>query len=141
MKYLRKFENFSSQEREEKEYYKEDAFEDAFDDMDGTCEPCGDEEEDEMEDEIELPEPPMEEPITLEKKSNKGKSYKKSGLKNPEKADLDKDKKISPYEKKRGKAIQDSMKDKKEKGSKGLTAKQKKLPEGLRKAIEKKMKK
>ena len=30
--------------------------------------------------------------------------------------------------------------EKEEKGSKGLTAKQKKLPEGLRKAIEKKMK-
>ena len=68
-------------------------------------------------------------------------SYKKSKLKNPEKADLNKDKKISGYEKARGKAIQKSVQDEKEeKGAKGLTAKQKKLPEGLRKAIEKRMK-
>lgn len=37
-------------------------------------------------------------------------SYKKSGLKNPDKADLDKDKEISSYEKKRGSAIEKSMK-------------------------------
>lgn len=71
--------------------------------------------------------------MSFEAKNN---SYKKSGLKKPEKADLNKDKKISGYEKKRGKAIEDSM-DKKDKG---LTAAQKKLPEGLRKAIEAKKK-
>ena len=71
--------------------------------------------------------------MSFEAKNN---SYKKSGLKNPKKADLNKDKKISGYEKKRGKAIEDSM-DKKDKG---LTAAQKKLPEGLRKAIEAKKK-
>ena len=37
-------------------------------------------------------------------------SYKKSGLKNPDKADLNKDKEISSYEKKRGGAIEKSMK-------------------------------
>jgi hypothetical protein len=37
-------------------------------------------------------------------------SYKKSGLKHPEKADLDHDKEISSYEKKRGGAIEKSMK-------------------------------
>jgi len=37
-------------------------------------------------------------------------SYKKSGLKNPDKADLDKNKQISSYEKKRGAAIEKSMK-------------------------------
>ncbi len=37
-------------------------------------------------------------------------TYKKSGLKHPEKADLNKDKKISPYEKKRGKAIEKNLK-------------------------------
>lgn len=74
-----------------------------------------------------------------EKKST---SYKKSGLKHPEKADLNKDKKISGYEKARGKAIQKSVQsEKEEKGAKGLSAKQKKLPEGLRKAIEARMKK
>ena len=75
-------------------------------------------------------------------KSKKEVSYKKSGLKNPEKADLDKNKKISGYEKARGKAVQDAIEDEKEeKGGKGLTAAQKKLPEGLRKAIEAKNKK
>ena len=67
--------------------------------------------------------------MSFEAKNN---SYKKSGLKKPEKADLNKDKKISGYEKKRGKAIEDSI-DKK--GGKGLTAAQKKLPAGLQKAI------
>jgi hypothetical protein len=51
---------------------------------------------------------------------------------------LNKDKKISEYEKKRGKAIEDSIA---KKDGKGLTAAQKKLPEGLRKAIEAKKKK
>lgn len=37
-------------------------------------------------------------------------SYKKSGLKNPNKADLDKDKNISSYEKKRGGAIEKNLK-------------------------------
>jgi hypothetical protein len=75
-------------------------------------------------------------------------TYDKSGLKHPEKADLNKNKKISGYEKVRGKAIQDAVQDEKEeKGSekakenKGLTAAQNKLPEGLRKAIEAKNKK
>lgn len=77
-----------------------------------------------------------------DEKSKKEVSYKKSGLKNPEKADLDKNKKISGYEKARGKAVQDAIEDEKEeKGGKGLTAAQKKLPEGLRKAIEAKNKK
>ena len=135
MKYLKKFENFNSDEEYDNEEY-DNGEEDVFSDMDGTCEPCYyDEDEDE---DIELPEEPMYGSITLEKKKS---TYKKSGLKNPEKADLDKDKKISPYEKKRGKAIQDSMEDQKEEKGEGLTAKQKKLPEGLRKAIEKRMKK
>lgn len=77
-----------------------------------------------------------------ERKKNKGTSYKKSGLKHPEKADLNKDKKISGWEKARGKAVQKSVQDEKEeKGTKGLSAKQKKLPAGLRKAIEARMKK
>lgn len=47
------------------------------------------------------------------KKSSKEESYDKSELKNPSKADLNKDKKISGYEKARGKAIQKSMETKK----------------------------
>lgn len=76
----------------------------------------------------------------MEKKST---SYKKSGLKHPEKADLNKDKKISGYEKARGKAIQKSVQsEKEEKGAKGLTAKQRKsLPKGLIKSMEARMKK
>ena len=46
-------------------------------------------------------------------------TYDKSGLKHPEKADLNKNKKISGYEKVRGKAIQNAVQDEKEeKGSK-----------------------
>lgn len=42
---------------------------------------------------------------------------KDSDLKNPDKADLNKDGKLSEYEKKRGKAIEDAIeKDKKDKG-------------------------
>ena len=61
-----------------------------------------------------------------DKKEDKKKSatkkettYDKSGLKHPEKADLNKNKKISGYEKVRGKAIQNAVQDEKEeKGSK-----------------------
>jgi hypothetical protein len=41
-------------------------------------------------------------------------NYKKSGLKNPGKADLNKDHDITPYEKKRGMAIEKSMEGKKD---------------------------
>ena len=70
------------------------------------------------------------------KSTEKETTYGKSELKHPEKADLNKNKKISGYEKARGKAIQNSVQDEKEeKGGKGLTAAQKKLPAGLQKAI------
>jgi hypothetical protein len=129
MKYLKKFENFDlHQDEEELRPTNYDMT------LDGDEDEMYPEEEEEEDDEIGQPEPPQE--ITLEKKKAKGSSYKKSGLKNPEKADLNKDKKISGYEKTRGKAVQNSVEKEKEKGSKGLTAKQKKLPEGLRKAIE-----
>ena len=85
---------------------------------------------------------------TKKSTTKKETTYDKSELKHPEKADLNKDKKISGYEKVRGKAIQNAVQDEKEeKGSektkenKGLTAAQNKLPEGLRKAIEAKNKK
>ena len=88
-------------------------------------------------DEIEIV-PEKGQPVQ-EKKSTKRKKgdmpYWLSGLKNPEKADLDKDKKISGYEKARGKAVQKSVQKEGEKGSKGLTAGQKKLPPALQKAI------
>jgi hypothetical protein len=50
-------------------------------------------------------------------------SYDKSGLKNPKKADLNKDKKISDYEKKRGKAVEDAIEKDKDKDKKKDTAK------------------
>lgn len=63
-------------------------------------------------------------------------------LKNPKKADLNKDGKISSYEKKRGEAIEKSQKQKGDKSKKkGLSDKQKKLPPALQKAIMKKQSK
>jgi hypothetical protein len=144
MKHLKKFENFNLDEEEmmpgnKKMAYGKHEEEECPMCMCSPCK-CNDMEEDMyMEEEEDEHEPPQHE-MTLEKKKvSKGKSYKKSGLKNPEKADLNKDKKISGYEKARGKAVQNAIE--KEKGEKGLTAKQKKLPEGLRKAIEARKKK
>ena len=45
----------------------------------------------------------------LEKKTNKKVSYEESGLENPELADLNKDKKISGYEKARGSALEKAI--------------------------------
>ncbi len=50
---------------------------------------------------------------TFEKFSKDEVQYHKSGLSHPDKADLDKNKKINSYEKKRGKAIEKSMKKRK----------------------------
>jgi hypothetical protein len=63
-------------------------------------------------------------------------------LKDPKKADLNKDGKISSYEKKRGEAIEKSQEGKGDKPkNKGLSDKQKKLPPALQKAIMKKQSK
>ena len=114
MKYLKLFENFDEEESHEE----------------GMCSRC----------KCRMTEcdcPEMEEETYESKRSKKEETYKKSGLKRPEKADLDKNKKISGYEKARGKAIEKSMDEKPSK----LTAAQKRLPEGLRKAIEAKKRK
>lgn len=125
------------------------------DDDDEYCEPCEDDNEmgDELpsfseEDNMRMNHNEFEEEeeedmrmtniMRFESKKTKPESYKKSGLKNPEKADRNKNKKIEGWEKAVAKKIEDSME---KKGSKGLTAAQKKLPEGLRKAIEAKNKK
>jgi hypothetical protein len=127
MKHLKKFENFDLGR-----FPEEDNTGDDVTDIENTdCPTCPDymdeyrdwEEEDEDED---FSRKWGDEEI-VEKKN--GVSYKKSGLKNPHKADLNKDKKISPYEKKRGKAIEDSI------DKSGLTDKQKKLPKALQDAI------
>jgi hypothetical protein len=159
MKYLRRFESFSEFDlgrfSEEEEINKPVM----ADESEEECEPCGDDDDDyvfssEEEDDYQT-EPHRikrwgDEDIENldEKKKQKETTYAKSGLKHPEKADLDKNKKISRYEKTRGKAIQNAVQgqkeekgSKEEKGDKGLTAAQKKLPEGLRKAIEAKNKK
>jgi len=74
-----------------------------------------------------------------ESKKSKSSSYEKSGLENPEKADLNKNKKISRYEKTRGKAIQKSIEgEDEETPSKGKRVSKKqaeKLPAALVKAM------
>jgi hypothetical protein len=167
MKYLKKFENFSDFDLgrfSEEDELQNPGIEEVENDEE-ECAPCGSEDSedndeytftsDDDEDNEEEAEYADNHRIRRwgdesienignidEKKKEKAVSYKKSGLKNPEKADLNKDKKISGYEKARGKAIQKSVQsEKEEKEEKGLTAAQKKLPEGLRKAIEAKNKK
>jgi hypothetical protein len=167
MRYLKTFENFDGFDlgrfSEEDNELDNNFYGDEMEAGEEECEPCGSDdysEEDEYtfsseEDDEEFDEVPTrikrwgdEDSNAIgsldEKKKEKGTSYKKSGLKHPEKADLNKDKKISPYEKARGKAVQKSMQGEKEERDskeKGLTTAQKKLPEGLRKAIEAKNKK
>jgi hypothetical protein len=154
MKFLRTFENFylpSEMETDEQDYLMRNRKMQNVvkpDEDDEYCEPCedddkmGDElpsfsEEEEIEDNDDMG---MRMPniMRFEAKKTKPESYKKSGLKNPDKADRNKNNKIEGWEKAVAKKIEDSM-DKK--GGKGLTAAQKKLPEGLRKAIEAKNKK
>lgn len=110
---------------------------------DNCCESCGCEECECNDEEENIEErgfsKSFEEEEKFEAKKSKSSSYKKSGLKNPEKADLNKDKKLSGYEKTRGKAIQKSVQSEKEEKSpksKGkLTKAQEKLPEALKRAL------
>ena len=113
MKYLKKFENFDLQDQEE---LRPTAYDMELDGEEEILDPTTEEEEEEDE----MDEYPKEE-ITLEKKKAKGlPPWLKKGKKEEGKEDGKKDTK---------------------KGEKGLTAKQKKLPEGLRKAIEARKKK
>lgn len=83
-----------------------DEDEDYMDDEDYMMNPNEDYmEEDYMDDEDEMSVPPMY------MKRKKEMSYKQSGLKHPEKADLNDNKRISSYEKTRGMAIEKSMED------------------------------
>jgi hypothetical protein len=165
MKFIKKFENFGGQDlgprfsREEEEIMPINPNTSHEYEEDDDCKPCDTYDSEDDDDPISSEEDDSEKErrtwgdeiveslarfndFISEKKKQKEVSYEESGLKNPDKADLDKNKKISPYEKARGKAVQDAIEDKKEeKGGKGLTAAQKKLPEGLRKAIEAKNKK
>jgi hypothetical protein len=154
MKYLKKFENFDlGRFTSEEEIVGDNEM-----DNEEECEPCSssdelDEYEDDeytfsrIEDDLEKDEEVRrirrwgDEDIeeVEEKKKEKGISYEKSGLKHPEKADLNKDKKLSKYELARGKAVQKAIEAEKEEKGSELTSKQKKkLPEGLKKAIQNK---
>lgn len=128
MKHLKRFENFaqddmgrfSDVDSDEQDWLthikKEDEMEEEEDEME-------EEEEDGLEaefhedEEMEDEEEEEEEHIHRRKvwgdeviERKKFLSFKDSGLKNPKKADLNKDKKISGYEKARGKAIEKSKK-------------------------------
>ena len=123
MKHLKRFENFAQDDM--------GRFSDVdSDEQDGLTHINKEEEEDEMEeeedeleaefqeeDEMEEEEDEMEEEPRRRKvwgdeviERKKFLSFKESGLKEPKKADLNKDKKISGYEKARGKAIEKSKK-------------------------------
>ena len=163
MKFLRTFENFylpSDMETDEQDYLMRNRKMQNVvkpDEDEEYCEPCEDDDkigdelpsfseednmrmnrnefEEEEEDDMSMRMPHI---MRFEAKKTKPESYKKSGLKNPDKADRNKNNKIEGWEKAVAKKIEDSM-DKK--GGKGLTpAQKKKLPEGLRKAIEAKKK-
>lgn len=100
MIHLKKFENFESKEKYSEIHYTED-----------DCDTCGyyeDEEEEDVDLDSEIHQPA--EPLTLEKASKKLMTYSQSGLR-----DLNKDGKISEYEKKRGKSIEKSIEKNKKK--------------------------
>ena len=170
MKYLKKFENFDlgrfAQEQEEEENIAKLNLEEDEED----CAPCNDEEVDEIpggeweeqEEEEEEEEEEQEEnrirrwgdEVVEKKKVNAGfqayldkqkakkgdkKEEEKGGKKSkPDFLDLDKDGDKKESMKKASKDAKDDKKE--EKGGKGLTAAQKKLPEAMQKAILKKQK-
>ena len=70
-----------------------------------------DEDEEEMEDDMSYMTDYAEDEMSYMGDKMSYMKYKKSGLKHPEKADLNKDHDITPYEKKRGMAIEKSMED------------------------------
>lgn len=162
MKHLKKFENFDlghrfSEEEEDTQIQKL-GFEE-----EEECIPCGSDEEEEIglegEEEYTFSSEEEEEEGEEEEKNwndeeelrlEKVVSFRQFEAKKakPDFLDLDKDgdkkesMKKASEDAKKGKSDKEDKEDKKEeKGGKGLTAAQKKLPEGLRKAIEAKKKK
>ena len=152
MKHVKKFENFDlghrfSHEEEEGELqpleleggYEEEEGEEL--EGEEECAPCKDEEGEGDEDELRLErvvsfrqfEAKKAKPdfLDLDKDGDKKESMKKAA----------KDAKAKKDDKKDSKEDDKKEDKKEEKGGKGLTAAQKKLPEGLRKAIEAKKKK
>lgn len=149
MRYLRTFENFSefdlgrfSEEEEMKNPMMGEESEE-------ECEPCGsDEGEDEYTFSSEEDEQEQEYQTTPHRIRRWGDEDLQSatGLDEAKKAkpdflDLDKDGDKKESMKKAAKDAKEKDSKKEDKGGKGLTAAQKKLPEGLRKAIEAKNKK
>lgn len=154
MKHLKKFENFDLGHRfsdEMDEHDNEMEFND-MDSMEDDCEQCDDEMGDDYDFESEMGddydfESEMEEDSDREEmdwndeedlKLERVKSFRQfeSKKSKPDFLDLDKDGNKKESMKK---AAKDAKKE--DKDGKGLTAAQKKLPEGLRKAIEKRKKK
>lgn len=137
MKHLRKFENFDlghrfSEEEDEMQIQKLGHSEE-----EEECKPCASEEEEELKDEKNWND---EEELRLEKVISFRQFEAKKAK--PDFLDLDKDGNKKESMKKASKDAKEGKEDKKEdKGGKGLTAAQKKLPEGLRKAIEARKKK
>lgn len=110
MKHLKKFENFHLEDPmspdvdiDEQDYldYKR-----KMSSVDSESEFTEEEEEGDWEYQEEIP---IRRTIGDEIDEKKSTSYKKSGLRNPEKADLNKNKKIEGWEKSRGKAIEKAM--------------------------------
>jgi hypothetical protein len=139
MKYLKKFEHFTghdlgrfSDEEETKDYMTHpDENDQAFDQEEMYSD------EDELKDEISFEDEREEEDGRVW-----GDEVVEGKKSKPDFLDLDKDGNKKESMKKAAKDAKDKKEDKKEdKSGKGLTAAQKKLPEGLRKAIEAKKKK
>jgi hypothetical protein len=151
MKHLKKFENFDlghrfSEEEDEMQIQKL-----GLDEEEGEeCKPCAGSDEEEQEGEYTFSSEEEEgeeekdwndeEELRLEKVVSFRQFEAKKAK--PDFLDLDKDGNKKESMKKASKDAKEDKKDSKEdKGGKGLTAAQKKLPEGLRKAIEAKKKK
>jgi hypothetical protein len=158
MKYLKKFENFYGQdlgrfsdeeetvnpaepihdEEEENMFSSEEEEEDEMNSKmssEKECEPCKDDEEEEDEEEKNWGDGDLSNPVVQTVERFAG--FLEAKKAKPDFLDLDKDGNKKESMKKAAK----DAKGKKEEKGKGLTAAQKKLPEGLRKAIEAKKKK
>ncbi len=163
MKHLKKFENFSgfdlgrfSEEEEENPGYDQPEYPEDIEEIESEeeCKPCGSDEEEgddfysdeeDSEEEEEMKSRVWGDEQTVERISTFRQFEAKKAK--PDFLDLDKDGNKKESMKKAAKDAKEDKKgskkeDKKEeKGGKGLTTAQKKLPEGLRKAIEARKKK
>jgi len=144
MKYLKTFENFDLGRFSGEEEVLKPEVEQSYEDDEEYCAPCDSEEKDEQDeftfyseqDDENEDEAEQQEVHRIRRWGDEVVEAKKS---KPDFLDLDKD---GDKKESMKKAAKDAKEDKKEeKSGKGLSAAQKKLPEGLRKAIEAKNKK